>query len=62
MIPLARVEQPSSIYLIPLSSLAFPLLEGPHVGLSAAVERGPSQAVRSGSTGPTWVSFQTLLS
>ncbi len=39
------------------SSLAFPLLAGgTHVGLSAAVERGPSQGARSGSTGPTWVS------
>ena len=28
-----------------------------HVGLSAAVERGPSEGARSGSTGPMWVSF-----
>ena len=32
------------------------------VGLRAAVERGPSQSARSGSTGPTWVSFQSFLS
>jgi hypothetical protein len=36
--------------------------KGTHVGLSAAVERGPSQGARSGSTGPTWVSFQSLSS
>jgi hypothetical protein len=29
-----------------------------HVGLRAAVERGPSEGARSGSTGPMWVSFQ----
>ena len=29
-----------------------------HVGLRAAVERGPSQGARSGSTGPTWVFFR----
>src|SRR5713101_2297591 len=33
-----------------------------HVGLRAAVERGPSQGARSGSTGPTWVSFPPSLS
>ena len=32
--------------------------KGTHVGLSAAVERGPSQGARSGSTGPTWAPFQ----
>ena len=38
------------------SLLAFPLLAGgTHVGLRAAVERGPSQGARSGSTGPAWV-------
>ena len=26
-------------------------------GRSAAVERGPSEGARSGSTGPMWVSF-----
>jgi hypothetical protein len=31
--------------------------KGTHVGLRAAVERGPSEGARSGSTGPTWVSF-----
>ena len=36
--------------------------KGAHVGLSAAVERGPSQGARSGSTGPTWVSFHSFLS
>ena len=33
----------------------------PHVGLRAAVERGPSQGARSGSTGPMWVSFHPFL-
>ncbi len=47
-----------TIYMFPPSSLVLPLLEGHiHVGLRAAVERGPSQGARSGSTGPTWVSF-----
>ena len=31
--------------------------KGTHVGLRAAVERGPSEGARSGSTGPTWVPF-----
>ena len=31
-----------------------------HVGLRAAVERGPSQGARSGSTGPTWVPFPSF--
>jgi hypothetical protein len=36
--------------------LVSPLLAGGiHVGLCAAVERGPSQGARSGSTGPAWV-------
>ena len=30
------------------------------VGLPAAVERGPSQGARSGSTGPTWVPYQSF--
>jgi hypothetical protein len=29
--------------------------KGTHVGLCAAVERGPSEGARSGSTRPTWV-------
>jgi hypothetical protein len=29
-------------------------------GRSAAVERGPSEGARSGSTGPMWVSFHPL--
>jgi hypothetical protein len=40
----------------------FPSGKGTHVGLSAAVERGPSQGARSGSTGPTWVSFPSFSS
>src|SRR5437899_3259725 len=40
------------------SSLVFPSWKGTHVGLSTAVERGPSEGARSGSTGPTWASFQ----
>jgi hypothetical protein len=44
------------IYLFDLFKLAFSLLAGDtHVGLRAAVERGPSQGARSGSTGPAWV-------
>jgi hypothetical protein len=38
-------------------SLSLPW-KGTHVGLSAVVERGPSQGARSASTGPTWVTFQ----
>jgi hypothetical protein len=36
--------------------------KGTQVGLCAAVERGASQGARSGSTGPTWVSFQSFSS
>ena len=53
----ARVEQPPSFLMILPSSLAFPLGRDAQVGRSAAVERGPSQGARSGSTGPMWVSF-----
>jgi|CXWL01.1.fsa_nt_gi hypothetical protein len=42
--------------------LLFLSWKGTHVGLRAAVGRGPSQGARSGSTGPTWVSFQSFLS
>ncbi len=41
-------------------SLAFLFWKDTHVGRSAAVERGPSQDARSGSTGPIWVSFHPL--
>ena len=34
--------------------------KGTHVGLRAAVERGPSEGARSGSTGPTWVPFPSF--
>ena len=34
--------------------------EGTQVGLSAAVERGPSEGARSGSTGPTWAPFPSF--
>jgi hypothetical protein len=37
------------------SILASPLLEGTHVGLRTAVERGSSEGARFGSAGPTWV-------
>ena len=47
--------------MLPPSSLAFSLLEGVHVGLRAAVERGPSQGARSGSPGPTWVHFLLVM-
>jgi len=40
------------------SSLVFSSWKGTHVGLNAAVERGPSQGARSGSTRPTRVAFQ----
>ena len=53
----AHAERPPSFLLILLSSLAFPLGKDAHVGRSAAVERGPSQGARSGSTGPMWASF-----
>ena len=56
----AHIERPSSFQMVLPSLLAFPLLEGTHVGLRAAVERGPSQGARSGSTGPTWVSFPSF--
>ena len=42
--------------MILLSSLGSLSWEDTHVGLGAAVERGPSQGARSGSTEPTWVS------
>ena len=53
----ARVERPPSFLMIPPNSLAFPLGKDAHVGRSAAVERGPSQGARSGSTGPMWAFF-----
>ena len=55
----ARIERPSSFSMI-LPSLLLLSWKGTHVDLSAPVERGPSQSARSGSTGPTWVSFQSL--
>ena len=42
------------------SSLASLSWKNTHVGLSAAVERGPSEGARSGSTEPTWVFFHPL--
>ena len=60
--PTARIKRPPSIKLILPSSLLSPSGKGTHVGLRAAVERGPSQGARSGSTGPTWVSFPSFLS
>ena len=51
----ACIERASSIYVLP-SLIVFLAWKGTHVGLRAAVERGPSQDARSGSTGPTWVS------
>ena len=36
--------------------------KGTPLGLRAAVERGPSQGTRSGSTGPTWASFPSCSS
>ena len=37
-----------------LLALSF-LARGTHVGLRAAVKRGPYQGARSGSTGPAWI-------
>jgi hypothetical protein len=53
----ALLSQASITHLIDPSKLACFLLlaGGTHVGLRAAVERGPSQGARSGSTGPAWV-------
>ncbi len=51
----------STFHIIDPSKLAcFLSWNGTHVGLRAAVERGPSEGARSGSTGPTWVSFHLL--
>ena len=47
--------------MIPPSLLVSSLWKGTHVGLRAAVERGPSEGARSGSTGPTWVPFLSSL-
>jgi len=58
----ARIERPPSIHMILLSLSIFSPGKGTHVGPRAAVERGPSQGARSGSTGPTWVSFPSFLS
>jgi hypothetical protein len=52
----ARIERPSSIQ----ARLLFRTRKDAHVGLVAAVERGPSQGARSGSTGPTWVPFPSF--
>jgi hypothetical protein len=46
----------------PIARLFFLIGKGTHVGLSAAVERGPSQGARSGSTGLTWVPLRVLTS
>ena len=43
------------------SWLVFLSREGTHVGLRAAVERGPSEGARSGSTGPAWVSSHPFI-
>ena len=55
-----RAQRPCQLPRPSPSKLASPLWKGTHVGLSAPVERGPSQGARSGSTGPTWVSFQSF--
>jgi len=43
--------------IFPSSLVTSFLWSGTHVGPNAPVERGPSEGARSGSTGPTWVSF-----
>ena len=49
------------IDLIDLSKLVCSLSrKGTYVGQHAAVERGSSQGARSGSTGPTFVPFQSF--
>src|SRR6267143_1207957 len=45
----ARVEELSSIYMVPPSSLAFASWKGTLVGLCAAVQRGPSEAASCAS-------------
>ena len=52
-----RIERPLSFFMILQARLCFLTRKGIHVGLSALVERGPSQGARSESTGPTWMSF-----
>ena len=52
----ARAHSPNLSMALP-SSLTFLSWKDTHVGLSAAVERGPSEGARSGSREPTWVSF-----
>ena len=47
-------HSPSKLACFPFSG------KGTHVGLRAAVERGPSQGARSGSKEPTWVPFLSL--
>jgi hypothetical protein len=52
-----RAHSPINTMTLP-SSLASLSWKDTHVGLRAAVERGPSEGARSGSTGPTWVPFR----
>ena len=59
--PLLRTSNDQRFLIDPSKLACFPFFwKGTHVGLSAAVERGPSQGARSGSTGPTWVSFPSI--
>jgi len=61
--PLLRAsDDPHSSHRSFQACLFFLSWKGTHVDRRAAVERGPSQGARSGSTGPTWVSFQSFLS
>ena len=55
-LPAALAER-AHFYNAPSKLARFSSWKGTHVGLSAPVGRGPSEGARSGSTGPTWVSF-----
>ena len=56
----ARIGRLSSFQMIFPSALVFRFWKGTHLGLGAAVERGPSQGARSGSTEPRWTPFPSF--
>ncbi len=59
--PLLRASSDHRLFIDPSKLAYFPSSgKGTHVGLRAAVERGPSQGARSGSTGPTWAPFPSF--
>jgi hypothetical protein len=59
--PLMRASNEHVSIILPPSLLVARFWKGTHVGLRAAVERGPSEGARSGSTGPTWASFLSFI-